>query len=144
MTVPARLGIVTLGVADLARSVAFYEALGWERRSASIDGVIAWFGTADTNVGLFPWHELAEDARLPAEPRARFGGITLAINVDTPAEVATSLDSAVAAGGTLLKPATVADWGGTSGYFADPDGHPWEVAHNPGFPIDEGGRVRIP
>ena len=144
MTVPARLGIVTLGVADLARSVAFYEALGWQRRSASIDGVIAWFGTADTNIGLFPWHELAEDARLPAEPRARFGGITLAINVDTPGEVATSLDSAVAAGGTLLKPATVADWGGTSGYFADPDGHPWEVAHNPGFPIDEDGRVQIP
>ena len=144
MTVPARLGIVTLGVADLARSVAFYEALGWQRRSASIDGVIAWFATADTNIGLFPWHELAEDARLPAEPRARFGGITLAINVDTPGEVATSLDSAVAAGGTLLKPATVADWGGTSGYFADPDGHPWEVAHNPGFPIDEDGRVRIP
>jgi catechol 2,3-dioxygenase-like lactoylglutathione lyase family enzyme len=144
MTVPARLGIVTLGVADLARSIAFYEALGWERRSASIDGVIAWFGTADSNVGLFPWHELAEDARLPAEPRARFGGITLAINVGTPGEVATSLDSAVAAGGTLLKPATVADWGGTSGYFADPDGHPWEVAHNPGFPIDEDGRVRIP
>ena len=144
MTVPARLGIVTLGVADLARSIAFYEALGWERRSASMDGVIAWFGTADTNVGLFPWHELAEDARLPDEPRARFGGITLAINVDTPAEVAASLEAAVAAGGTILKPATVADWGGTSGYFADPDGHPWEVAHNPGFPIDADGRVRIP
>jgi catechol 2,3-dioxygenase-like lactoylglutathione lyase family enzyme len=144
MTIPARLGIVTLGVADHARSIAFYEALGWERRSASIDGVIAWFGTGDANIGLFPWHELAEDARLPAEPRARFGGITLAINVDTPEDVATSLAAAVAAGGTLLKPATVADWGGTSGYFADPDGHPWEVAHNPGFPIDADGRVRIP
>jgi catechol 2,3-dioxygenase-like lactoylglutathione lyase family enzyme len=144
MTVPARLSIVTLGVADLGRSVAFYEALGWERRSASIDGVIAWFGTADSYVGLFGWHELAEDARLPAEPRARFGGITLAINVDSAAEVATSLDAAVAAGGTLLKPATGTDWGGTSGYFADPDGHPWEVAHNPGFAVDPDGRVRIP
>lgn len=144
MTIPARLSIVTLGVADLARSIAFYEALGWERRTSSIDGVIAWFGTADTTIGLFPWRDLAEDARLPAEPRARFGGITLAINVETPEEVATSLDVAVAAGGTLLKPATLADWGGTSGYFADPDGHPWEIAHNPGFPIDEDGRVRIP
>jgi catechol 2,3-dioxygenase-like lactoylglutathione lyase family enzyme len=144
MTVPARLSIVTLGVADLARSIAFYEALGWERRSASIDGVIAWFGTADTNLGLFPWHELAEDAGLPAEPRARFGGITLAINVESPQAVRAALDAAVAAGGALLKPATVADWGGTSGYFADPDGHPWEVAHNPGFAIDEDGRVRIP
>ena len=144
MTIPARISIVTLGVADLARSIAFYEALGWERRSASIDGGIAWFGTADTNLGLFPWHELAEDARLPAEPRARFGGIALAINVETPEAVFAALEAAVAAGGSLLKPATVADWGGTSGYFADPDGHPWEVAHNPGFTIDAEGRVRIP
>lgn len=123
MTVPARLGIVTLGVADIARSVAFYEALGWERCGASSDA-IAWFRTADTHIGLFPWHELAEDAHLPAEPRARFGGTTLAIYVDTPGEVATSLEAADAAGGSLLKPATLTDWGGTSGYFADPDGHP--------------------
>lgn len=143
MSIPARLGIVTLAVDDLARSVAFYEAIGWERRTASIDGVIAWFGTADSNVGLFPRHHLAEDANLPAEPRAPFGGITLAINVDTPEEVAEHLSFAVACGGTLLKPATVADWGGTSGYFADPDGHPWEIAFNPGFPIDPDGRVRI-
>ena len=67
MTIPARLGIVTLGVADVARSVAFYEALGWERCSASMEG-IAWFRTADTHIGLFPWHELAADAALPAEP----------------------------------------------------------------------------
>lgn len=88
MSVPARLGIVTLGVADLARSSAFYEALGWERWGAS--------------------------------------------------------SAAVAAGGTLLRPATLTDWGGTSGYFADRDGHPWEVAHNPHFPIDPDGRLRIP
>jgi catechol 2,3-dioxygenase-like lactoylglutathione lyase family enzyme len=144
MTIPARLGLVTLGVSDLARSIAFYEALGWERLSSSIEGSIAWFATADTNIGLFPWDELAEDARLPAEPRTRFGGITLAINVETATEVAAALDAAVAAGGTLLKPATVMDWGGTSGYFADPDGHPWEVAHNPSFRIDGDGRLRIP
>ena len=143
MTIPARLGIVTLGVGDLGRSVAFYGALGWERCASSSDE-IAWFRTADSHVGLFPWHELAADANLPAEPRARFGGITLAINVDAPEDVVSALDAAVAAGATLLKPATVMDWGGTSGYFADPDGHPWEVAHNPGFPIDEDGRVRIP
>ena len=143
MTIPARLGIVTLGVADLSRSVAFYAALGWERCSSSSDA-IAWFRTADTNVGLFPWHELAEDARLPAEPRARFGGITLAINVDAADDVQPALDAAVAAGGTLLKPATIMDWGGTSGYFADPDGHPWENAHNPHFPIEPDGRVHIP
>ena len=143
MTIPARLGIVTLGVADLSRSVAFYEALGWERCASSSDA-IAWFRTADTHIGLFPWHELAEDARLPAEPRAPFGGITLAINVDAPEDVATFLDAVVAAGGTLLKPATVMDWGGTSGYATDPDGHPWEIAHNPQFPIDSEGRVHIP
>ena len=143
MTIPARLGIVTLGVADLPRAVAFYAALGWERCASSSDE-IAWFRTADTHIGLFPWHELADDARLPAEPRAPFGGITLAINVDTVPDVAACLDAAVAAGGTLLKPATSMDWGGTSGYFADPDGHPWEVAHNPHFPIDPDGRVRIP
>jgi uncharacterized protein len=143
MTIPPRLGIVTLGVADLARSVAFYEALGWERCGASSDE-IAWFRTADTHLGLFGWHELAEDAHLPAEPRAGFGGITLAINVDSAEDVATCLGAAVASGATLLKPATIMDWGGTSGYFADPDGYPWEVAHNPHFPIDPDGRLRIP
>jgi catechol 2,3-dioxygenase-like lactoylglutathione lyase family enzyme len=143
MSIPARLGIVTLGVADLSRAVAFYQALGWERCTSSSDE-IAWFRTADTNIGLFPWHELADDAKLPAEPRARFGGITLAINVESADVVQPILDAAVAAGGTLLKPAAVLDWGGTSGYFADPDGHPWEVAHNPFFPIGSDGRLHIP
>ena len=143
MTIPARLSIVTLGVADLPRSVAFYAALGWERCESSSEA-IAWFRTADSHLGLFPWHDLAEDARLPAEPRAAFGGTTLAINVEAAAQVAPALEAAVAAGATLLKPATVMDWGGTSGYFADPDGHPWEIAHNPDFPIDANGRIRIP
>jgi catechol 2,3-dioxygenase-like lactoylglutathione lyase family enzyme len=143
MTIPARLGIVTLGVADLPRSIAFYDALGWERCGSSSDE-IAWFRTADAHIGLFPWHALAEDARLPAEPRAPFGGITLAINVESAPDVAMFLDAAVAAGAALLKPATQMDWGGTSGYFADPDGHPWEIAHNPHFPLGQDGRVRIP
>jgi uncharacterized protein len=142
MTIPARLSIVTLGVADLPRAVGFYEALGWERASSSMDE-IAWFHTADTNLGLFPTEHLAADANLPPE-RARFGGVTLAINVETEAEVARCLDAAVAAGATLLKPATRADWGGVSGYFADPDGHPWEIAFNPGFTIGSDGRVQIP
>ena len=144
MTIPARLSIVTLGVADLDRSIAFYEAVGWHRKSASIDDTIAWFGTADSTIGLFPWEELADDANLPSEPPTRFRGITLSINVETAEAVSSGLDAAVAAGGVLLKPATLADWGGTSGYFADPDGHVWEIAHNPGFPIDPDGRVRVP
>jgi uncharacterized protein len=144
MTIPARLSIVTLGVADLGRSIAFYEALGWQRKSSSIDDTIAWFGTADSTIGLFPWDELAADANLPSEPPTRFRGITLAINVETREAVGPGLAAAVAAGGTLLKPATAAEWGGTSGYFADPDGHAWEIAHNPGFPLDPDGRVGIP
>ncbi|MFL5757286.1 MAG: VOC family protein [Chloroflexota bacterium] len=142
MPVPARISIVTLGVADLSRSVAFYEALGWEKATSSMDEIV-WFRTADTNVGLWSSDELAADANLPPQ-RARFGGITLAINLETEAAVTEALDAAVAAGATLLKPATRADWGGLSGYFADPDGHPWEVAWNPSFPIDEDGRPRIP
>lgn len=143
MTIPARLGIVTLGVADLAQAEAFYTALGWERCTSSNDD-IAWFRTADTHIGLFLWDHLAADAALPAEPRAPFGGITLAINVDRAEDVAPALAAAVEAGGSLLKAALLTDWGGTSGYFADPDGHPWEVAHNPFFPIGPDGRVRIP
>ena len=142
MPIPARISIVTLGVADLPRAVAFYEALGWERATASQTG-IAWFHTADSNLGLFPIEHLAADANLPAQ-RARFGGVTLAINVETESAVAAALAAAVSAGATLLKPATRADWGGVSGYFADPDGHPWEIAFNPGFPIDSDGRLRIP
>ena len=141
MTLPARLSIVTLGVADLARSIAFYEALGWQRKSASIEGSIAWFGTADSTIGLFPWDELAHDANLPPEPRAPFGGITLAINVESPEAVTAGLDAAVAAGGTLLKPATLADWGGTSGYFADPGRPPLGDRPQPGLP-DRRGRAR--
>ena len=142
MTIPARISIVTLGVADLPRAVAFYEALGWERAKSSMDE-IAWFRTADTNLGLFPNEHLAADANLPAA-RSAFGGVTLAINVETEADVARMLDEAVAAGATLLKPATKADWGGVSGYFADPDGHPWEIAWNPGFAIGADGRIAIP
>lgn len=141
--VPARLGIVTLGVADLARSVAFYEALGWERASSSMDE-ICWFHTADTNLGLFPRKELAADAGVPDEPPQGFAGFTLAINVETEDEVGAALQAAAEAGATLIKPATRADWGGLSGYFGDPDGFLWEVAWNPGFPIGEDGRLQIP
>ena len=142
--VPARLGLVTLGVGDLPRSIAFYEALGWERASSSIDGEICWFHTADTNLGLFPRDHLADDAGVPNDPPQRFAGITLAINVETEDQVGAALEAAVGAGATLVKPATRADWGGLSGYFADPDGFLWEVAWNPGFPIGEDGRVHIP
>jgi catechol 2,3-dioxygenase-like lactoylglutathione lyase family enzyme len=141
--VPARLSIVTLGVADLARSIAFYETLGWERAASSMDE-ISWFHTGYTNIGLFPREELAADAGVPDEPPQGYAGFTLAINVETEDEVGAGLQAAVDAGRTLVKPATRADWGGLSGYFADPDGFLWEIAWNPSFPIDADGRVHIP
>ena len=143
MTVPARIHIVALGVADLPRSVAFYDALGWER-CASSQEAIAWFRTAGSYLGLFPREHLAADAAVaPGDPE-QFSGVTMAINVSTEEEVVAALGAAVAAGARLLKPATRADWGGLSGYFADPDGHAWEVAYNPFFPIDAEGRITIP
>ena len=144
MTVPARISIVTLGVADLERSIAFYEALGWERAASSIEGEICWFRTADTYLGLFGYDELARDADLPAAERGPFGGVTLAICLESERACDDAMDAAVRAGGRVLKRPQRAEWGGYSGYFADPDGHPWEVAHNPHFPIGDDGRITIP
>lgn len=142
MSVPARISIVTLGVDDLARSKAFYEALGWEVTGSAGDE-ICWFRTADSYLGLFDRESLAKDAGLRSEPMAEFGGITLAINVESEEVADGALEAAVAAGGRILKPAERANWGGYSGYFADPDGHPWEVAYNPSFPIGADGRITI-
>jgi len=142
MSVPARLSIVTLGVDDVARSRAFYEALGWEVAGA-VGEEICWFRTSDSYVGLFGREDLARDAGLRSEPTAEFGGITLAINVESDAAVDAAFTAAEAAGARILKPAERTDWGGYSGYFADPDGHPWEIAFNPTFPIDEDGRIAI-
>lgn len=142
MSVPARLNIVTLGVDDVARSRAFYEGLGWEVAGA-VGEEICWFRTSDSYVGLWGREDLARDAGLRSEPTAEFGGITLAINVENEEAVTTALEAAVTAGGRILKPGTRMDWGGFSGYFADPDGHPWEVAYNPTFPIGEDGRITI-
>ncbi len=141
--VPARLGLVTLGVDDLDRSIAFYRALGWQECSSSIEGVIHWFRTADTNLGLFPYSDLADDATIPSPTRGSFGGITLALTVERPEDVDAALEAAVEAGASILKPATDAVFG-RSGYFADPDGYPWEIAYNPAFPIEEDGSLTIP
>ena len=141
MSIAARISIVTLGVDDVARSAAFYEAIGWERCASSMDE-IAWFRTADSYLGIFAWDELAADANLAAPTRGSFGGITLAINVETAEAVDDALAEAVAAGGSLLKPGTDLPFG-YGGYFADPDGHAWEVCYNPGFPIGPDGRITI-
>lgn len=136
MTIPARLSIVTLGVADLPRSVAFYAALGWDRSPASMDEIV-WFRLTGSALGLFSRADLAADAGVPVSGSG-FSGVTLAINVETEDLVDSSIADALAAGGSIAKPPTHAEWGGYSGYFADPDGHLWEVAYNPTFPLVDG------
>ncbi|MGV8840042.1 MAG: VOC family protein [Bauldia sp.] len=134
-----RVSLVTLGVADLDRAAAFYErGLGW-RRGSNNDGVV-FFQTPGMIVALWPRADLAADAGLAPEGSG-FSGIALAFNARDRAEVDAVLAEAVAAGAKLLKPATETVWGGYAGYFADPDGHVWEVAHNPFWRIDAEGRA---
>lgn len=144
--VPAQLVIVTLGVADLQRSVDFYRALGWEQRGDPAQG-ITWFRTSGSWVGLFGHDDLAEDIWVPAPPPEElpvFRGTTLAVNLRSRREVDEAFERMERAGARVVKRAQATDWGGYSGYVADPDGHLWELAHNPGFPLDEQGRIEIP
>ncbi len=134
-----RLTLITLGVRDLARARAFYEqALGWKPGNVS-EGV-AFYELGGFALSLYGLNDLAEDAQIGV-PGTGFGGIALAINMHTREDVDRTLAEVVAAGAKLLKPAQEAFWGGYSGYFADPDGYPWEVAWNPGFPLDADGRL---
>ena len=120
--------MITLGVVDLKASTAFYKKLGW-KADESHDGVV-FFPLENLTLGLFPRKELAKDATVPEEGSG-FRGIALAHNVDSPEEVDAVLAEAEKAGANLIKPGQKVFWGGYSGYFADPDGHLWEVAHNP-------------
>lgn len=143
MTVPARITLITLGVTDLEREVAFYEALGWQRSGASTDDT-AFFLTGGAILGLWGHENLAADAgREPADVPPT-GGVSLAINLETEAEVDGVMAEVVAAGGTITKPAEKAFWGGYTGSFTDPEGHLWEVAHNPHWPFNDDGSVRLP
>ncbi len=130
------ISIITLGVADLQKSIDFYKSgLDLPTNYQPGEG-IAFFQLRGTWLALYPSDALAEDAALPAA-RSRFGGITLAHNVASKEEADRVISQALAAGATLLKPAADTFWGGYSGYFADPDGHPWEVAWNPYFPLED-------
>lgn len=142
-SVPAFLDIVTLGVEDVQRSAAFFESLGWTRRTSSMAEIV-WFETSGSYLGLFGRADLANDADVPDEKLGRYRGFTLALNVADHDEVQPTIDRAVQAGATLVKEATRADWGGTSGYFADLDGYLWEVACNPNFPRGPDGKINIP
>jgi hypothetical protein len=143
MAIPARISFVTLGVQDLNRSAAFYDALGWQRSSASTDEV-AFYQTPQAVLSLYLLPLLAAEIGVPAGDPPPFRGVTLAINVVSENEVDVVLEAARAAGGTVPRPGSRADWGGYTGYFADPDGHLWEVAHNPFFPLDANGTVTVP
>ena len=140
-----RLNVVTLGVADFARAVRFYQDLGFERRLKATGDDIAFFDGGGMVIGLFRWDMLAEDAQLPAKPRPQaFRGITLAQMCRTDGEVDELIARALKAGATLLKKAQNTHFGGYSGYFADPDGHPWEAVRAPGFEFTADRRVILP
>jgi hypothetical protein len=143
MAVPARISLVTLAVGDLSRATAFYEALGWQRSSASNDEV-SFFATADGVLALHPFDALAAGAGLAPGPLPPPGRVTLAINVASEEDVDRVLAEVSAAGGTVAGGAAATSWGGYLGWFSDPDGHLWEVTHNPGFPLDEWGSVVLP
>ena len=136
-----RISIVTLGVADLERSRAFYHCLGWNPSPASSDAIV-FFQAGCAALALYPRSELAIDAN--CAPKGHdFSGITIAYNARSRTEVDAVLAEVAAAGARILKPAQEAFWGGYSGYFADPDNHVWEVAWNPFFAIAEDGSLRL-
>jgi catechol 2,3-dioxygenase-like lactoylglutathione lyase family enzyme len=138
------LSLVTLGVSDLARSVAFYEALGFRRKLRAADGV-GFFEAGACALAVFPGASLAEDAAVPDSGSTHgFRGVALAWNCGSEAEVDAAIARARRAGATVPKPARKTFWGGYAGYFADPDGHLWEVAHNPGFALADDGRLTLP
>jgi uncharacterized protein len=138
--VEQRLSLVTLGVSDLARARAFYEALGWKSGAAPADDVV-FFQAGCMIVGLWGREQLAEDSGV-ADPGG-WGGITLAYNTRSPEEVDAVIAEADQAGAQIPRYGAETFWGGYSGVFVDPDGHPWEVAHNPHWTIEEDGSARL-
>lgn len=143
MTTPSlKATLVTLGVADIERAARFYTALGMKRGVRKAEGV-AFFDAGGVVLSLFGRSDLAKDAGV-ADTAPGFSGVALAFNVEEENAVEKVLQATASAGGKIVKPAQRAFWGGYSGYFSDPDGHLWEVAHNPGFPLDERGQIRLP
>ena len=138
-----QLHLITLGVKDLMRSLKFYETgLGWKRAQASGEDVV-FFSMGGVVLSIFPRDKLAEDATVSQDGEG-FEGITLAYNTRSREEVDEVLRLAADLGGRIVKHAQDAFWGGYSGYFADPDGHLWEVAWNPFFEFDEEGQLLLP
>jgi predicted lactoylglutathione lyase len=134
-----RLSLVTLGVSDIARARAFYDALGWH--GTSPDGEVVFYQAGGMVVALWSRELLRQDSAV--EDNGGWGGITLAYNTRSPEEVDQVLAEAAAAGGSIGRAGATTFWGGYSGVFVDPDGHPWEVAHNPGWRVDDDGTVHL-
>ena len=132
--------MITLGVRDLARARRFYEALGWTTGAAPQDDVV-FFQTGATVLALWDRGLLAEDSGVEDSPG--WGGVTLALNVASPAEVDAVTEEARAAGATIGREPAQTFWGGYSSVFIDPDGHPWEIAHNPHWTLTPDGGVRL-
>jgi hypothetical protein len=138
-----RITLITLGVADLDRAVRFYrEGLGWTPSSSSVAGVVAFFQLNACALALWPRRLLADDAGIA--DGGGWGGIALAQNQRSRDDVDAVFARAIAAGAAELRPPVETDWGGYSGYVADPDGHPWEIAHNPSWPLDDDGSLTLP
>ena len=135
-----RVSLITLGVSDLERARAFYEALGWTTGAAPDDDVV-FFQAGAMIVALWSRAQLAEDTVV--EDGGGWGGITLAYNVRSPAEVDAVLAEAASAGATIGRPGAETFWGGYSGVFIDPDGHAWEIAHNPHWTLRDDGSVSL-
>ncbi|MBS0243083.1 MAG: VOC family protein [Proteobacteria bacterium] len=136
------ISLVTLGVADIGRARRFYEALGLRRAGFDNDGV-AFYDMGGTALGLFPRANLAADAGILDDGQG-FRAVTLAWNQPSEADVDRAIAHAIASGAELVKPAEKVFWGGYSGYIADPDGHLWEIAHNPHWPLRDSGAMELP
>ena len=133
---PQRVTLITLGVDDLERSRAFYASLGWQ--TAEVLPEVAFYKLQGFMLGLYGKTALAEDQGRPGAALGT-GAMTLAVNYPSEEEVNAAFAAAVSAGATVLKEPETVFWGGYSGYFCDPDGHTWEIAHNPFWPLDEDG-----
>jgi hypothetical protein len=138
--VDQRVSLITLGVADLARARAFYQAMGWQP-TAEVEGDVVFFQAGGMVVALWGRDKLAEDSAV--QDNGGWGGVTLAYNVGSAEEVDAVIGEARAAGAVIGREPAPTFWGGYSAVFTDPDGHPWEVAHNPGWTVNADGSVSL-
>ena len=138
------VSLITLGVADVARARGFYERLGWRCSQGASTPEVAFFTLNNVALALFGRADLLQDAGMDADAPSGAPAIMLAQNHGAPQAVDRAISAAVAAGGSLVKHAQATTWGGYHGMIADPDGHVWELAWNPGFPLSASGEIELP